>query len=382
MKKIQNKLKIFLIFCLIVFSISVAIKGTTKLLQGIEGQDFLYSPTKLFWEGVNHYEYIINQEDRFKKEKKILLSQNGEYAQFLYLIFYPFSLLSFEDAKRIWTFINLILIVLIPLILGKYLKLNNVEILISILFFLSSFPVRSTVNNGQQGLFILLFYCLPFIFKSNWISVLGGIAYAKYNLGITLFFYLLNNFKKLLLSLIPSIIGWLFYCYYTDTNLIKNIFQPIQLALTVTARPETVFAFIFNNNLLQKYPNLSYSIIVIELITCLILVLKINKDIKDKFYKLALIALTSITFFPHWGHDYIFLLPLALISYKKIENTLGKINIFFIAFFIYFQGYIVKFLKLINISYFDTFTMPIFPKLFLAILLLNLFFFKKFKFAS
>jgi hypothetical protein len=49
-----------------------------------------------------------------------------------------------------------------------------------------------------------------------------------------------------------------------------------------------------------------------------------------EFYKLALIALSAITFFPHWGHDYVFLLPLVLISYKNFYNILGKINFLFI----------------------------------------------------
>ena len=372
-------LKISIIFILTIFLTSTLIKGTIKTFNGTQGQDFQYSPTKLFWEGTNHYEYILNKKDELTNNKKIILSQNGEYSHILYIIFYPFTLTNFENAKKIWVAFNCLFAALLPFILGKYLKLRNVEILISILLFFASYPVRSTINNGQQSLFILLFYCIPFIFNSNFAAVLAGIAYTKYNLGISLFFYFLNNYKKLLLSLIPSLIGWFFYCYYTDSNLIKNIFEIIQVALKVTIRPETIFSFINNINYINQFKDNSLLIILFEIIICLILILKINKDVHNQLYKLALIALSAITFLPHWGHDYVFLLPLALVSYKNFDNLLGKINIFFITYFIYLQDYIVRFFKLINFNSFDGFKIP---KLLFLLLLSNLYLFKKFKFTN
>jgi hypothetical protein len=60
--------------------------------------------------------------------------------------------------------LNCLFVTLIPFVLGKYLKLNNIEIIISILLFFSSYPVRGAIGNGQQSLFILLFFCMPFVF--------------------------------------------------------------------------------------------------------------------------------------------------------------------------------------------------------------------------
>jgi hypothetical protein len=371
--------KIFLISILTIFLTLTLIKGAIKTFKTTEGQDFQYSPAKLFWEGTNHYEYILNKKDELTNTKKIILSQNGEYSHILYIIFYPFTLTNFENAKKIWVGFNCLFAALLPFILGKYLKLRNIEILLSILLFFASYPVRSTIGNGQQSLFILLFYCIPFIFNSNLVAFLSGIAYTKYNLGISLFFYFLSNYKKLLLSLLPSLIGWFFYCYYTDSNLIKNIFEIIQLALTVTARPETAFSFIGNISYINQSKNVGLLIILAEILICLILIFKINKNVNDRFYKLALVSLSAITFLPHWGHDYVFLLPLALISYKNFYNPLGKINIIFIIYFIYLQGYMIKFFKLINFNFFEGFAMP---KSFLLLLLINLFSFKKFKFTN
>ena len=381
--RLKKVFKIFLISILIISLTSILIEGTIKTLKGTSGQDFQYSPAKLFWEGTNHYEYILNKKDELTNNKKIILTQNGEYSHILYIIFYPFTLTNFENAKNIWVAFNCLFAVLIPFVLGKYLKLRITEISISILLFFASYPVKSTIGNGQQSLFILLFYCIPFIFNSNFAAFIAGIAYTKYNLGISLFFFFLNNYKKLLLSLIPSLIGWFFYCYYTDSDLIKNIFEIIQVALSVTAKPSTVFSFINNFSYVNQSKNVYLLIILLEIIICLILVFKINKDIRNQFYKLSLIALSAIAFLPHWGHDYVFLLPLALFSYRNFHNPLGKMNIIFISYVIYLHHYIIKFFKLINFNFFDGFIMPIMmPKLLFLLLLSNLFLFKKLKFTN
>lgn len=380
LSKFDKLLRILLAIILIIFLTFALTKGFLKIIEGTKGKDFPYSPIKLFWEGINVYEYVINKKDLLVENKKIILSQNGEYGQIIYLIFYPFTLISFENAKKIWVLMNCFFAFILPILFGRYLKFNNKEILISILLFISSYPFSSTINNGQISLFILLLFSLPFIFESNWASFLGGIAYAKYNLGIGLFFYLLNNLKKLLFSFIPSLIGWLFYCYYTNTNLIKNIFQPLQTALATTARPETIFQFISYYDFIKNLDYANFIILGLEIVTCFILIFTINIKIKDKFYKLALIALTSITFFTHWGHDYVFLLPLALISWKNINNLLGKINLIFIIYFIYLHGYIIKFLKIINLNLPEGFTQSMLPKLFFFLILANLFLFKKLNF--
>ena len=99
---------------------------------------------------------------------------------------------------------------------------------------------------------------------------------------------------------------------------------------------------------MKTYDYTKFIIIVLEIIVCFMFVFLINRNIKDQFYKLALITLTSITFFTHWGHDYIFLLPLAIISWKNFNNLLGKINFIFITYFIYIHNYTIKFLQLIT----------------------------------
>ncbi len=79
---IKNKL-IFLNL-LIIVSILSFINTISKGL--VNGCDFQWQPSVLFWEGVNHYQkFILNGKGDF-------LCQNGEYAHILHIILYPFSI--------------------------------------------------------------------------------------------------------------------------------------------------------------------------------------------------------------------------------------------------------------------------------------------------
>jgi hypothetical protein len=75
-ENIKKISKIFLIIILTIFLSLTLIKGSNKIFKGTQGQDFPYSPTKLFWEGTNVYDYVINKKDQFTENKKIILSQN------------------------------------------------------------------------------------------------------------------------------------------------------------------------------------------------------------------------------------------------------------------------------------------------------------------
>ena len=64
------------------------------------------------WEGKNHYLFILEGGD-------FMLSQNGEYLQALYILYYPFTLLSWEFAKILWIIINIFFVFFLPIFIGK-----------------------------------------------------------------------------------------------------------------------------------------------------------------------------------------------------------------------------------------------------------------------
>ena len=87
-----------------------------------------------------------------------------------------------------------------------------------------------TFNLGQNSLMMLFFLMLPFLTVSNKYKnlnfIAAGTAYVKYSTGYVLFLNLLveKKFKKLVLTSLLTVFGWLFYSYYTNSNFISNFF--------------------------------------------------------------------------------------------------------------------------------------------------------------
>ena len=116
-------------------------------------------------------------------------------------------------------------------------NLSTVLTLFVLGIFLTSHPTRMTINYGQNSMMIFFFMMLPFLHtesrKQNFFSIISGISYIKYSTGYILFLNLLieKKFKKLFLSLIITISSWLFYSYYTDSNLIDSFLGPFKLIM-------------------------------------------------------------------------------------------------------------------------------------------------------
>ena len=85
-KKFNNfNILLFFILFSILFFIYFPIFQESVLFKQL---DFQWSPSKLVWEGINHYEYMLDGN-----RKKIIGSQYGEYLHGLYILIYPFTLL-------------------------------------------------------------------------------------------------------------------------------------------------------------------------------------------------------------------------------------------------------------------------------------------------
>ena len=297
--------------------------------------DFHFSPAKLVAEGINHYQYILDGKHDHGPDDKLMYDQNGNYAQGLFVALIPFTWIGCENAKFLWSVINILIAITIPIILSKKFHLNNFQTFIVSSLFLSSTIFRIHIGYGQQTLLMFIFFILPFVKMSNLNILLSGIALFKYNIGYGLFLYLisLRKLKLILLSLVPLIIGWLIYCFVTNTNLITNIFEPLRVILYWNSSeshfPVTIFS-------LLQYLNLSSLIILIlPVLLNFYLILKL-RILKDQLQILSLLCLSILAFTPHQLHDYILLIPLLIYSIKNFNLIYSKINIIFILYIFYF----------------------------------------------
>ncbi len=295
--------------------------------------DFHFSPAKLLSEGINHYQYILEGKHDHGPEDKIMYEQNGVYAQGLFVLLVPLTYLGWDQAKLVWSIINILIGILLPLILCKKFKLDNFQIFLVISIFLSSTIFRIHIGYGQQTLLSFFFLIFPFIYNSKLSYIFSGISYFKYNIGYVLFFYFLSglNIKKIILSTFPAILGWLIYSSMTNTEILVNLFEPLKLVLywdNDGAFPVTVFS------VLKEFELSNLIILLIPLIINFILIFQI-KSIKDNLLKLSLISLSALCFMPHQLHDYVMLVPLLVYSIKNFNLYMSKINLIFILYFFF-----------------------------------------------
>ena len=327
-----NIIKIFIIIIFLCASLISIYKGFYNA-QKISF-DFHYSPTKLVSQGINHYQYILENKHDGSLNDEIKYAQNGNYAQGLFVILLPFTFLDWDNAKLVWSIINIIIAISIPIVLSKKFDLNNFQTFIVSTIFLSSTIFRIHIGYGQQTLLMFIFFILPFVKMTNLNIILSGIAFFKYNIGYGLFLYIasLRKFKLILLSCIPLVLGWLIYCSITNTNLITNIFEPLKVILFWNSNenhfPVTIFS-------LLKYFNLnSLIILIIPILINFYLLLKL-RYLSDQLLILSLLCLSILAFTPHQLHDYVLLIPMLIYSIKNFNSIYSKINIIFIIYVFY-----------------------------------------------
>ena len=354
---INNK-KLILFFLIIICTISFIDTFRKGMLNGC---DFQWQPSVLFWQGINHYEkFILNGNWDF-------MCQGGQYSQIFHVILYPFTLFEWETAKLLWVIVNSCLAFVITVVLCKNFNISKYKTILLILIFLTCYPTRMTINYGQQSLFVLFFLILPFIYRSNLAVFFSGLSIIKYSTGYVLFldFIVKKQWKNFFLASILYLLGWAIYFLYTNSNPIVNFFEPIEWSLQHGYRRDADIYSLLQIYFLDENKILKYISIIFIFVINILFLIKINK-IKDNFLKMSLILLCPLIFFPHSNYDYVLLFPLACYSLLNFDTLLNKINFYFIIYFFYLSRQIKHILDL------DWLYQPILLTIIIMILLLNI----------
>ena len=101
--KISRTNKIIFIFLTIV----VASFFVQTISKGLSNScDLMWQPSKLFWDGINHYEYQMITGDVF------LGCQHGRYWHFLFIFLYHITHVEWEKTKVIWIILNVFFVLI------------------------------------------------------------------------------------------------------------------------------------------------------------------------------------------------------------------------------------------------------------------------------
>ncbi len=329
---LTNKNKIIFI----ILSILIAGFFIQTISKGLDNScDLMWQPSKIFWEGINHYEYQMRTGDIF------LGCQAGRYGHFLFILLYPITLFEWEQAKIIWIIFNVFFAFSIPLIICKFNRVSTISTYLIIGIFLTCHPTRMTINLGQNSLMILFFLMLPFLTIAdkykNFNLITAGISYVKYSTGYVLFLNLLveKKFKKLFLTLLLTIFGWLFYSLYTNSPIISNFFDPLKFNFQDNYTRTGDLYSILNlyilkeNNVINKFFQLGF-----VLLGNIYFLYQI-KHIKNKLAKFSVICFLPLIFMPHSNYDYVLLLPLLIYGIQNYNLFIPKYGVYLVIYYFY-----------------------------------------------
>lgn len=298
----------------------------------IYSNDFQWSPTVLFAERENPYRHYLEGN----RDQRIFGSQAPNYAHAIYVLLSPLSLLEWEDAKRVWAFLNIGISIWIALYIVNVARMNRVESIIVLLLFLCSTPFRNSVGNGQQSLMIL-FAALFVLKRSNTAYIVAGISYLKYSFAppVALYLLLRGGWKALVWSLLIPGMGFLiFWAYQGDKAFFSLLMQPLAVnALSVGVGLSdymTIVSLVFDekSGLLWGVVYYLFTVLFSMFITYWVL-----RDGKDPLLGFAAISIVCLLFFKHLVYDYVFLLP-AFVVFVKCRNAwYAKVGLFAVLYF-------------------------------------------------
>jgi hypothetical protein len=322
----------FLIFILVVLAL-ISTGYALSIANSYGSMDFQYSPTLLFKNKINPYEYFLYSENL----DKIIGVQYPAYTHASFIFFFPFSLIEYETSRLIWSCINIILAAISVLVIAKKAGIKQYETIILCCIFFMSSPFRNCIGNGQLSLIVLISYCSIFINNSFLRNFLLGISYMKYSfmpiLAFTIFFK--QGFKALLISGLFCLIGWFLFSLYLEQNLFHTIFQPILSGLksfdNTLARGDL---FTLINKLIYhlfEFNTKSFSILFVMVVT-FFLSKQVSKK-KDPLLIMNLMLIINLFTFGHLLYDYLVLLPTFIYSYKNLNFLKAKISICIVLYF-------------------------------------------------
>jgi len=357
----NNRKFLFLLIFFLVIVASISVLHAFNIANTYGTSDFQYSPTVLFLEKINPYEYFMTGN----LDRRIMLAQHPIYAHITYIILAPLGLLEWEIARLAWSILNFIVALYCVILISKFCKLKFFETIIICLIFFCSTPFRNCIANGQHTFFVLLFFCALMINTKNLRNFFLGFSYFKYSFMplLGLFILFRNGPKGLIISLIFLIIGWLFFSFYLSQNPFETLFQPIQTAFSQgfdqTLARGDLFTILGYLKTFELDFNLNLFIIIVLLIVSFFLAKHIS-SINNRMLILSLLLIGNLFTFGHLIYDYIVLLPSFIYSYSNRKFAPAKISLFII-FYFWFGIRIIDYFKIymLNGSIFPTAPTPI-----------------------
>jgi hypothetical protein len=225
----QRGLLILLVLCA---TVSTSIGVVNALHQS---QDFQWSGERVLLAHVDPWARYLAGDP----QHQFLQTQIPNYLPILYVLIVPLGLLPLFYAKLLWALANVAFAIVSAGAAGRAFELGRWRLLVLVCLMLMATPTRISIGNGQQGLLVLMLWCLTLLATrlTGRAALLSGIAYFKYSFAppMALFLLFRRGGRAFALSLVPAMAGvavvWFWITGGRDPmELLRLVLEPLAVS--------------------------------------------------------------------------------------------------------------------------------------------------------
>jgi Glycosyltransferase family 87 len=231
------------------------------------------------------------------------------------IFLWPLAALDFDNAKWLWAVTNIGLAIGCVVLVARIAGVSGVAGLGLLGLFLAGTPVRTTIGNGQHGLFSFFFFLLAIDLQQKTKTPLAGLCLAaswlKYTITLPLSLVFIRREWRTTFAIACTVhIGLtVFLAFWTGENPLELLLSPFLLSLNAVITPS-----MFDVIAIAKYIGVSSlkgpaSVGIALFIAVAVLMFKSENNL---LVDLSLLSLVSVIWSCHWQYDYfVLIIPLA-----------------------------------------------------------------------
>jgi hypothetical protein len=311
----------------------------------VQSQDLQWSGTRMLLGHIDPWADALQQDPH----RMILKTQIPNYLPLLYLLMLPLGVLPPIAAQIVWALCNLAFATISAWLAARFYGLGKSQTLAMLCLMWMATPTRTTIGNGQYGLFVLVLWCVSLLAVriSDTQAMISGISYVKYNFAPILLLYLLMKagLRRALVSLVPVLVGAALVClwlgeWHSPGQILQFSLQPLRVADTGYG----YFPRWGDSNLMDMIEptlaRLGVSHAMLTLISTLAAILVwgvilhycLRRSRSAVRWHMALLGLASFALFRHHSYDAVTLLFPLCYAFERWQSSQSKWAIAIIAY--------------------------------------------------
>jgi len=309
-----------LIFRYVIAAVFLLI-GFLSLAQGVMNatandgsKDFQWSVARYLLENKNPYQLYLDFRAGRLANSPFIATETPVYPASAEIFLWPLAGLDYSSAKWAWALLNGLFSIGCAVLVARLANLSLPVLLGLVGLFLASTPVRSTIGNGQQGLWSLFFFLAAVDCQQRNRKTLAGIflaaSWLKYTVTAPLSLIFLKRGWRapLTVAAVLHVALTLFLAVWIQESPFRVLFSPFMLSGTAQT------ASMFDVMAIATYlgaPSIAWSAPVGVLLFLAGAVFAVRGE-ASAIATLSLLSMITLLWSYHWQYDYfVLIVPLA-----------------------------------------------------------------------